>query len=119
MTRRNFLLTSTAALLAGLATAQKPGDTPDDHPQLVTERCTVKDGCSEWLNFIVLDSSAHYVHQVDSELGCGDWGSKPNATACPTKEACAENCIMEGNTDYSKNGITTDGRNCKFVALNS
>ncbi|KAI5866290.1 glycoside hydrolase family 7 protein [Durotheca rogersii] len=93
----------------GFAAAQKPGDTPDVHPQLTTYRCTVADGCKEATNYLVLDSSAHWVHQVGSNEGCGNWGSKPNETACPTKEACAENCIMEGQTDYGSVGVKTDG----------
>lgn len=111
MSRRNLLL---ASALAGLAAAQKPGDTPDEHPTLITQRCTIEGGCSESTNFIVLDSSAHSVHQVDNpEYGCGDWGSGPNATVCPTKEACQEACVMEAITDYSTQGVITDGRSCE------
>jgi cellulase len=95
--------------LLQLAAAQKPGPGPEVHPKLTTFRCNVKDGCTEQTNYIVLDSLAHPVHQVNSTYGCGNWGSKPNATACPTKEACAENCIMDGIADYSKVGVTTDG----------
>ena len=109
MSRRSVLLASAALL--GLAAAQKPSETSDEHPQLITQRCTVVDGCNDWMNFLVLDSSSHWVHQADNtELGCGDWGSGPDPDACPTKEDCARNCIMEGITDYSKNGVTTDLR---------
>ncbi|KAG4221719.1 hypothetical protein PC116_g29805 [Phytophthora cactorum] len=83
----------------GLAAAQKPGNTPDVHPELTTYRCTVAGGCKESTNYLVLDSSAHWVHQVGNNVGCGDWGNKPNETACPTKEACAENCISTLNHD--------------------
>lgn len=109
-------LTLSLALL-GLTAAQKPGNTPDvvsnslkvylylvafevkadiikKHPALTTYRCTVADGCTESTNYLVLDSSAHWVHQSNN-AGCGDWGSKPNATACPTKEACAEACVSK------------------------
>lgn len=86
------LALSLAAL--GLVAAQKPGNTPDVHPELTTYRCTVAGGCTESTNYLVLDSSAHWVHQAnDQSLGCGSWGSGPDETACPTKEACAENCI--------------------------
>lgn len=79
----------------GLAAAQKPSSTPDVHPEITTYRCTVADGCTEATNYLVLDSSAHWVHQAspNDAFGCGNWGSKPNETACPTKEACAQNCI--------------------------
>ncbi|KAH9993903.1 cellulase [Xylariaceae sp. FL0662B] len=92
----------------GLAVAQKTGETSDDHPKLTTYRCTVADGCTEATNYLVLDSSSHSLHQVGSSYGCGDWGNKPNETACPTEEACAENCVMEGITDYSTVGVITD-----------
>ncbi|KAK7924781.1 Endoglucanase 1 [Apiospora marii] len=100
---RNVLL---PALLAGLAAAQKPVGT-ETHPKLTTYRCTVAGGCSEATNYIVLDSSSHWVHQADGS-GCGDWGSGPNATACPTVEACAEACVMEGVSDYGTVGVTTE-----------
>ncbi|OTA91901.1 glycoside hydrolase family 7 protein [Hypoxylon sp. CO27-5] len=93
----------------GLANAQKPGSTPDVHPELTTYRCSVVDGCKESTNYLVLDSSAHWVHQVDSNAGCGNWGSGPDPTACPTKEACAQNCVMEGQPDYSSIGVKTNG----------
>ncbi|KAI1638259.1 cellulase [Biscogniauxia mediterranea] len=116
MARNNNLALGFALL--GLAVAQKPGATPDTHPQLTTYRCTVADGCTEATNYIVLDSTAHGVHQVnDSSLGCGDWGSGPDPTACPTVEACAENCVMEGVTDYSTVGVTTDGTSLRLLQI--
>lgn len=88
------LVLSLAAL--GFVAAQKPGSTPDVHPELTTYRCTVADGCAEATNYLVLDSSAHWIHQANNQdLGCGSWGSGPDETACPTKEACAQNCISK------------------------
>lgn len=109
MTMARSVLPLGLALIGSLASAQKPGATPDVHPQLTTYRCTVAGGCVPKTNYIVIDALSHWVHQVGSNAGCGDWGQKPNATACPTKEACAQNCVMEGNTDYSQNGVTTKG----------
>ncbi|KFA63636.1 hypothetical protein S40285_03165 [Stachybotrys chlorohalonatus IBT 40285] len=99
-----------AAALMGLATAQHPGDTPENHPQIITSRCTIADGCTEQVNYIVLDSLAHPVYQVDApEYNCGNWGNPPNATACPDAETCQENCVMDGVSDYSTYGIRTEG----------
>ncbi|KAI1078835.1 cellulase [Whalleya microplaca] len=95
--------------ILSLVAAQKPGDTSDNHPELTTYRCTVADGCTKATNYLVLDSSAHSLHQVGTSYSCGAWGSGPNATACPTEEACAENCVMDGITDYSTVGVTTNG----------
>jgi len=104
---RNMMLLG-ATVLAGLAAAQKPNG-KEVHPKITTYRCTKSAGCKPETNYIVLDSLAHPVHQVGSNLDCGTWGNSANATVCPTKEACAENCIMEGVTDYSQYGITTKG----------
>ncbi|RYP73536.1 hypothetical protein DL771_003575 [Monosporascus sp. 5C6A] len=106
MSRQHLTLVSA---LLGLAAAQKPGDTPDVHPKLITQRCTVQGGCVDATNYIVLDALAHNVHQVGTQYGCGEWGNPPNTTACPTKEACAENCVMEGLTDYTTMGIIAEG----------
>lgn len=100
--------------LLGLVAAQKPGATPDNHPKITTYRCTNAGGCKPKTNYIVTDALSHWVHQVGNNLGCGNWGEKPNATACPTKEACAQNCVMEGISDYSQNGVTTSGSDLKL-----
>jgi cellulase len=102
--------------LAGLATAQTPVGT-EAHPKLVTYRCTVEGGCSESTNYLVLDSLAHNVHQINSTESCGSWGSAPNATVCPTEEACAQNCIQEALTDYASQGVTTDGASLRMQMI--
>jgi cellulase len=114
---RGIALLSLASLLLGVANGQKPGEAKEVHPKVTTYRCSKKHGCKEATNYIVLDSLAHPVHQVGNDFNCGDWGQKPNATACPTKEACAENCIMEGVPDYSKFGVTTEGSSLRLEQL--
>lgn len=113
---RSIALTLSFALL-GLVASQKPGESVEVHPKITTYRCTKADGCSEATNYIVLDSLAHAVHQVDNTYNCGDWGSSPNSTACPTVEACAQNCIMEGLSDYSTVGVTTDGTSLRLQMI--
>ncbi|KAK1977368.1 family 7 glycosyl hydrolase [Colletotrichum cereale] len=98
-----------AALLLGFAVAQRQIGPAENHPPLKTWRCTTAGGCTEASNFIVLDSLAHNVYQEANGASCGSWGNPPNATACPTKEACAENCVQEGLDDYSRMGVTTAG----------
>ncbi|KXJ89812.1 endoglucanase-like protein [Microdochium bolleyi] len=115
MTRSNILLLGATALL-GLVSAQKPNG-KEVHPKITTYRCTKAKGCKPETNYIVLDSLAHPVHQVGSSIGCGNWGEAANSTACPTKEACAKNCIMEGITDYSKYGVTTKGDSLRLQMI--
>jgi len=104
MAGKNLLL---GFALLGLTAAQQPKGGPDNHPKVTTYRCTKADGCKEATNYLVLDSSAHWVHQVDSNDGCGSWGSGPDPTACPTEEDCAKNCVMESVQDYATIGVTT------------
>ncbi|KAL2265020.1 hypothetical protein VTJ83DRAFT_7530 [Remersonia thermophila] len=111
---RGVTLLGLSSLLLGLASAQKPGTTKEVHPKLTTFRCTRRGGCKPATNFIVLDSLAHPIHQATNDYGCGDWGNKPNATACPDVESCAKNCIMEGIPDYSQYGVTTDGTSLRL-----
>lgn len=105
------------SLLIKLGTAQKPIDPPEVHPKITTWRCTEAEGCKEQTNYLVLDSLTHPVYQADNGLSCGSWGNPPNQTACPTKEECAENCVMEGIEDYSAYGVTTAGSSMTLYQL--
>lgn len=106
MTRSLPILVS----LLGAVAAQSVGQTPEVHPKLTTWTCTKADGCKPKTSALVLDSLAHPVHQKDDpSKGCGNWGSGPDPTVCPDAVTCQENCIMEGVSDYSKYGVTTDG----------
>jgi cellulase len=111
---RGIALLGLASLLLGVANGQKPGEGKEVHPKITTYRCDKHRGCKKETNYIVLDSLTHPVHQVSSTLGCGDWGNKPNATACPDKESCAKNCIMEPIADYSQYGVTTTGTSLRL-----
>lgn len=44
-------------------------------------------------------------------------GERANATACPTKEACAEDCVMEGLEDYGVVGVSTSGSSLRLQQL--
>lgn len=114
---RGIAVLSLASLLLGAANGQKPGEGEEVHPKLTTYRCTKADGCKESTNYVVLDALAHPVHQATNPAGCGSWGNKPNETACPDKESCAQNCIMDPVSDYSKYGITTDGAALRLQQL--
>ncbi|KAK3305206.1 cellulase [Chaetomium strumarium] len=115
---RGIALLSLASALLGVAHGQKPGSAKEVHPKITTYRCSNRGGCKAQTNYIVLDSLAHPIHQATSLANnCGDWGSKPNATACPDKESCAKNCIMEGIPDYSQYGVTTQGTALRLQQL--
>ncbi|KAM0557036.1 hypothetical protein ACHAPJ_005716 [Fusarium lateritium] len=98
-----------STLLIQVVVGQTPGNTTEVHPKLDTFRCTVLGGCKKTTNYIVVESSQHNIHQATSNANCGEWGEKPNATACPDEASCARNCIIEGMSDYRTQGISTSG----------
>ncbi|KAF3941900.1 Exoglucanase [Dactylella cylindrospora] len=97
------------SVLLGLASAQSlAGKTKEVHPKLDTWKCSKKGGCKKQNTYIVLDSSIHPIYQKNNpSLGCGNWGSAPNATVCPDEKTCAKNCLIDGISDYSKFGVVT------------
>lgn len=106
--------------LFGLASAQHPGKSPEVHPKLQAWKCTTHGGCVPRNGAVVLDDLAHPVHQLtDTSLGCGNWGSGPNATVCPDEKTCSKNCIVEGISDYSAYGITTNGSALHMTMFNA
>jgi cellulase len=113
-----FALPFIASALFGLATAQHVGNATEVHPRLTTWECTNSDGCVEKNSAIVMDALSHPVYQVNApEYGCGTWGNAPNTTACPDAETCQKNCVMQGVSDYSKYGVTTDGASLRLDML--
>ncbi|RBQ91614.1 hypothetical protein VDGD_07825 [Verticillium dahliae] len=98
-----------ATLFMGLVSAQKPINGEDNHPPIKTWKCSHADGCVEKTNYIVLDSLIHPVYQAANGENCGSWGNAPPKSACPNKEECAENCVMEAIKDYEPYGVKTSG----------
>jgi cellulase len=108
-----------AATLLGLAVAQTPGSTPEVHPKLTTWKCTKDGGCTSKNTAVVLDSATHWIHQKNNTaLGCGNWGSAADPAACPDEKTCAQNCIMEGISDYTNFGVSTDGGKMRLDMYN-
>jgi len=93
-------------LLFGLVAAQTPGKSPEVHPKLRTWKCTQRGGCVAQNTAVVLDSGTHSIHQLENtSLSCGPG----NTTVCPDAATCAKNCIVEGISDYSTHGVSTNG----------
>lgn len=99
-----------APLLWGLVAAQSPDNTTEVHPKLTTYKCTTSGGCVPQTSALVLDASSHKIYQKNApDYNCGDWGSAANATACPDEETCQKNCVLQGISDYTGNGVYTNG----------
>jgi len=108
-----------ALVLLGVVSAQSLGKSREVHPKLQTWKCTSRRGCVKQNSALVLDALGHPVHQLENtSLNCGDWGNAPNITVCPDEETCAKNCIVEGISDYSAYGITTNGGSLHMTQLN-
>jgi cellulose 1,4-beta-cellobiosidase len=107
MAQRLSLLSASAALLATGALAQQLGKlTPEVHPVLPTQECTLKGGCVAKNTTVVLDSDYRWTHTVEGQDNCKPAGL--NKTLCPDAAACAKNCALEG-VDYAGYGIHTSG----------
>lgn len=98
-----------AGLLSTLAASQQIGKAvPEVHPKLPTYRCTNHGGCVQRDTTIVLDEFFRNIHEVnDTNVSCGTWAAL-NPALCPTAEACAQNCALDG-IDYAANGVHTKG----------
>ncbi|EAW10967.1 glycoside hydrolase family 7 protein [Aspergillus clavatus NRRL 1] len=103
---RTFAVTALALL--PLVAAQQIGSTKEVHPQLTTYKCTSQGGCVKQNTSIVLDSGSHWIHAKGGEVSCTT-SSGLDPALCPDKETCAENCVVEGITDYSQYGVQTRG----------
>ncbi|KAF1972849.1 glycoside hydrolase [Bimuria novae-zelandiae CBS 107.79] len=103
--------TLAVAALLGLAAAQSLGTASKEvHPKLTTWKCTKARGCKSQSTALVLDSATHSIHQKnDTTKKCGNWGSGPDAAACPDEATCAKNCVIEGISNYADYGVTTKG----------
>jgi cellulase len=95
-----------ALSLSSLSAAQRKGR-PDSHPSLTTQTCTKDGGCTTHTTSIVLDALTHAI-TTKKGVSCTANGGL-NETICPTVKECAKNCEIEGITDYSQYGVTTDG----------
>ncbi|KAL1965867.1 hypothetical protein VTN77DRAFT_5000 [Rasamsonia byssochlamydoides] len=103
--------TATAALIFRFlppVTAQQIGPTPDAHPQLVTWKCSATAGCVQQDTSVVLDYLFHPIHEVgNDDVSC--YSGTVNTSLCPNEEECAQNCVVEGVTNYTSFGVQTDG----------
>jgi cellulase len=107
------------ATLLGFATAQILGTTPEVQPKLTTWKCSKASGCKQLDTTIVIDALRHNIHpKTNSSVSCGDRNNPLNPTACPDKEKCAQNCVIEGIQDYTTQAVFTDGEKLRLDMFN-
>ncbi|KAL4924701.1 concanavalin A-like lectin/glucanase domain-containing protein [Aspergillus undulatus] len=108
--RRTALAFSLLSLLFQTL-AQQIG-TPETHPPLTTWHCTNSHGCTKQNTSVVLDAATHNIHSIhDPEVSCTTPSGTLNATLCPDKQTCAENCVIDGFSldEYINRGVETNG----------
>ncbi|KAI0553602.1 carbohydrate-binding module family 1 protein [Xylaria curta] len=77
------------------------------HPALTVYKCTTSGGCAAKPRSVVIDWNYHWFHTSDF-LSCTT-NSGVNATLCPDEATCAKNCFVQGDSNYTSNGVTTSG----------
>jgi len=105
----SFFACLSLLLLSSFASAQQEGtNTPEVHPALPSQQCTMGGGCQTVQTSIVLDSNWRWVHNVGGYTNCFT-GNAWNTTLCPDPVTCATNCALEGVNYQGTYGITTSG----------
>ena len=95
-------------VFSSLAAAQQIGtNTPEIHPNLPSQKCTLSGGCQTVNTSIVLDSQYRWLHTVGGYTNCQANGVF-DPSICPDATTCAQNCAVEG-VDYSGYGIAVNG----------
>ncbi|KAJ9632120.1 hypothetical protein H2203_000521 [Taxawa tesnikishii (nom. ined.)] len=102
-------LAVTALAFLPLALAQQIGRIPEVHPRLTTQQCTKKHGCRTQQTSVVIDALTHPIQDIYTGGSCENSTSgNLNTTICPTQEACAKSCALEG-INYAQHGVYTHG----------
>ncbi|KAI0486555.1 putative endoglucanase [Xylaria cf. heliscus] len=105
---RSVLTTATVLASCQFANAQNPDDQADRaHPALTVYKCTKSGGCVANQRSVVIDWNYHWFHTEDW-LSCTT-NSGVNATLCPDQATCAKNCFVQGDANYTNNGVSTSG----------
>nr|AAM54071.1 endo-1,4-beta-glucanase [Aspergillus nidulans] len=96
------------SLLATTISAQQIG-TPEIRPRLTTYHCTSANGCTEQNTYVVLDAATHPIHDASNPSVSCTTSNGLNRALCPDKQTCADNCVIDGITDYAAHGVETHG----------
>lgn len=82
-------------------------DTAEASPKLTTYKCTTSGGCVSQSTSVVIDWNYHWFHTKDW-LSCTT-SNGANSTLCPDQATCAKNCQVQGDSNYTANGVATTG----------
>lgn len=74
---------------------------------MTTYKCTTSGGCISQSTSVVIDWNYHWFHTNDW-LGCTT-SNGVNSTLCPDQATCAKNCQIQGDSNYTANGVATTG----------
>src|SRR6478735_140046 len=91
-------------LFTSLTTAQQISTlTPEVHPTLLTQTCTLAAGCPTHATLLVAHALAHPLHStLNPSVSC----LPLNATLCPDAATCSTACALSG-ISYASLGVLT------------
>lgn len=101
---RLFLLFSTT--LFTFILAQQIGPKPEIHPKLTTYKCTSGQQCIAQNTSVVLDYFWREVQDIKTGDSCLTDSFALKNSICPTVEACAKHCALDG-ANYTLTGVET------------
>lgn len=100
-------IAAASALIAAARGQQVCTQTPETHPALNWSKCT-SSGCTNVKGSVTVDANWRWAHTVNGTTNCYT-GNTWDATLCPSGDACAKNCCLEGADYQGTYGIASSG----------
>jgi cellulose 1,4-beta-cellobiosidase len=104
---KSTVLASSIAIAAG----QQAGSMQaENHPELSWSTCTAPGQCQPVAGKVVIDANWRWTHKTGETTNCYT-GNEWDASLCPDKETCSQNCVVEGaDAEYEATyGVHTSG----------
>lgn len=103
------VLASSLAFAAGQQTGTLQ---QENHPQLSWSKCTDAGRCNSVAGNVVIDANWRWTHKHGETTNCYT-GNEWDASLCPGKETCTQNCVVEGaDKEYEATyGVHSSGIN--------
>jgi cellulose 1,4-beta-cellobiosidase len=101
-------LAAITALLATARAQQVCTLTTETHPSMAWKKCASGGTCTNVAGQVVIDANWRWTHSTSAATNCYT-GNKWDATLCPSNDACAKNCCLDGAQYASTYGASTSG----------
>ena len=104
---KSAVLASSVAIVA----SQQAGTLQEEkHPALSWSQCSADGQCTPVAGKVVIDANWRWTHKTGETTNCYT-GNEWDASLCPDKETCTQNCVVEGaDQEYEATyGVHTEG----------